>query len=242
MTEKLKKRTTRVTEVVEEFDAHQEEPEKSPEQPSRVCGLEGCEKSLEGRRADARFCSEAHRQKQHDATPKRKAANAAAKLAQYHDDPVGYTAYQRWQTAKTTAKRDGIPFTITKEDVRQLIEQTIATGCSVTRQPVRLYAPGEASGKMQNDAFSLDKREPALGYVKDNVRGVCWKYNETKGAMTRQHIRREILLDCGPFIPVPYSSIPPTNPAAAALYALGQAVDRYHTRVLMISLTQGSTT
>jgi hypothetical protein len=241
MNEKIKKRTTRITEVVEEFDASTE-PEAEPE-GERVCALEGCEVSLEGMKANAKFCCRAHWQKVHNAKPERKTTKleysrrpetkvlkTANETARYHADPVGYTAYRRWVSAKHHAKDKGLPFDITQEEVRVLIEEALVDGCAVTRQPIRLYAPGENDGKPQLDAFSLDRVEPPLGYVRGNVRGVCWSYNRTKHDMTVALMRLEVALTGAN----PYAL---GTTQGDTFHKLGKTIDRRARAALLIPTT-----
>jgi hypothetical protein len=174
--------------------------------------------------------------KAHAAKPDRKAAarasDAAGQLAKYHEDPVAYTTYKRWHGAKYNAKAQGLPFDLAMDDVRNLIEEALSRGCAVTRRPVKLYPPPGVPGtksEQHDDAVSLDKLEPSLGYVKGNVRAVCWAYNKSKNDMTPHHMTLEVALrGANPF--------PLESPQGHTLHILGKAIRKRSRRALMIPM------
>ena len=73
--------------------------------------------------------------------------------------------------AKGRAKKEGLPFNLTYEDV--VIPEFFPVFPSI-----RLNK--DVKKNRQNDSPSLDKLQPHLGYVKGNVAVVSWRANELK--------------------------------------------------------------
>lgn len=73
------------------------------------------------------------------------------------------------RSAKARAKRDGLPFSLSKGDV------PIPAVCPVLGMPL---SPGRA---IKHDGSpTIDKLVPALGYVPGNVRVISWRANRIK--------------------------------------------------------------
>lgn len=71
--------------------------------------------------------------------------------------------------AKHRAKAQGVPFTITYEDVAALLERGRGL-CAISKLP---FSSHRGTYRASPWAMSLDRRRPKLGYVKGNVRLVC---------------------------------------------------------------------
>lgn len=80
-------------------------------------------------------------------------------------------AYKMFHAAKARAKRKGIPFRITLEDVR------IPAVCPLLGIPIRL-------GGHRRDSPSIDRINPKRGYVRGNVWIVSQRANKIKNDST----------------------------------------------------------
>lgn len=88
------------------------------------------------------------------------------------------TSYKKWYDrkrghamfhgARDRARRRGIPFTITKQDVQRMVD--VGT-CAMTGIPFDLTAPAAWN------APSLDQIKPGAGYTPDNARVVLYSLN-----------------------------------------------------------------
>lgn len=76
--------------------------------------------------------------------------------------------------AKNRAATQGIPFDIDRNYMIDLWDYQDGK-CSISDQPFDLSVPTKYS--CNPDAPSIDKIEPKLGYVKGNVRLVCYQVN-----------------------------------------------------------------
>lgn len=76
------------------------------------------------------------------------------------------------RAASWRAKRDGLDFKLTSEDI--VLPET----CPVSGVALRLTVLGPAS----RDAYSLDRVNNSLGYVRGNVRVISKEVNAIKGA------------------------------------------------------------
>lgn len=79
------------------------------------------------------------------------------------------------QNAKSRAKKQGIPFTISNDDI------AIPDTCPVLGIPI---VWGIGQGRMNDSSPSLDKIVPELGYVPGNVCVISWKANRLKSDAT----------------------------------------------------------
>lgn len=88
-----------------------------------------------------------------------------------------------YRNARSRAKRYGYPFEIDPEDC------LVPPRCPILDIPLRsLSGEGKGNGKgrghMSDFSPSLDKIDPALGYVKGNVIVVSMRANRLKGELT----------------------------------------------------------
>jgi hypothetical protein len=81
--------------------------------------------------------------------------------------------------AKRRATAIGVPFDL---DLDWLIKRLVAGVCEVTGVPF-VIKPGR-----HIHAPSLDRKDPKLGYTKDNVRVTLWCFNAAKGTGTDQDV------------------------------------------------------
>lgn len=93
------------------------------------------------------------------------------RVAEHHkkDDPRVHLV----NSARARAKRDGLPFDLTIEDI------TIPDFCPVLGIPI-----AGAVGKCNENSPTLDKIIPEKGYVVDNVAVISWRANTIKSLGT----------------------------------------------------------
>lgn len=82
------------------------------------------------------------------------------------------------------ARIKGIPFDLSREQVRQLLKET--TVCPVFGMPLQR----STTGRMQNDSPSFDRINPSLGYTMGNVVVISWRANHLKNDATAKELRQ----------------------------------------------------
>ena len=91
---------------------------------------------------------------------------------------TGSAEQSMWAMAKIRAKRKGLPFDITIHDI--VIPET----CPMLRIPLI-----RASGKLNDNSPTLDRREAEKGYVQGNVRVISYKANRAKNNLTLDEMK-----------------------------------------------------
>lgn len=84
-------------------------------------------------------------------------------------------SYYLWSKARTRARKSGLPFDITPEDV------IIPKLCPILKQPLVVLSGGPYSP-------SLDRIKPKLGYVRGNVCVISHRANSIKRDATKEEI------------------------------------------------------
>ncbi len=106
-------------------------------------------------------------------TPERKAAAKVASRNEY----VRKRQNKRWlvvlSKAEIRAKRKGLLFSLRQEDIQPQLDAGV---CEVTGVPFDMK-----SSARQWNTPSLDRIDSSKGYVKSNVRMVCWAVNAMAG-------------------------------------------------------------
>lgn len=100
-----------------------------------------------------------------------------SRLAQIEKDQGQYYMYT---TALRRAKRYGLEFTITLDDIQ------VPRVCPVLHIPL-LY---DVTGKRTSATPSLDRIDNSLGYVPGNVSVISWKANHLKRDLMVEDIKR----------------------------------------------------
>lgn len=85
--------------------------------------------------------------------------------------------------AKSRARRLGVPFDITVDDL------SMPEVCPVLGIPIHYGARGRGRNQAAADSPSLDRIVPSLGYVKGNVIVVSWRANALKKDATVRELR-----------------------------------------------------
>ena len=83
-----------------------------------------------------------------------------------------------WHTAKARAKKEGLPFTITPEDL------TIPETCPMLGIPLI-----KGLTYSTDNSPSLDRTLPSLGYVQGNIRVISYRANRIKNDATLAELR-----------------------------------------------------
>lgn len=101
------------------------------------------------------------------------------KRKQYHNNSTYYTSWQKdnvnsrlYSIAKSRAKKRGIEFNITKEDI------FIPTHCPILGIELQMNQGSGAGGK--KNSYSLDRIDPTKGYIKGNIQVISNLANTMK--------------------------------------------------------------
>jgi len=89
-------------------------------------------------------------------------------------------AYFLWVAAKTRAKKQNIPFSITEQDI-VIPEYCPVLGVKLDTQTKKGFC---------NNAASIDKTIPALGYVPGNIIIISWRANRIKYDATLEELNK----------------------------------------------------
>ena len=89
-----------------------------------------------------------------------------------------------WMQARARARRRGIPFSITLEDV----EAVDTDVCPYLGIPIKRYPQGMGNGRYGNDKKTLDRFETELGYVPGNIVVCSWRANRIMSDATTAEI------------------------------------------------------
>jgi hypothetical protein len=120
------------------------------------------------------------------ASPKFRDKNERGEAAQsrrrskYINDKYGYIRAM-WHRAKRRAESHGLPFTITRDDI------VIPSICPILGIVLEIAEKGPG-----NNSPSLDRIDPCLGYVKDNIIVVSQKANQIKSNATLDEINKVV--------------------------------------------------
>ena len=89
-----------------------------------------------------------------------------------------------WSRIKSRAKRDGIVFDLTRNDIADL---TIPITCPVLGIPLR-----QERGRQTDNSISIDRIDSTRGYTPDNVVIVSWKVNRLKSNASLEEMRKMV--------------------------------------------------
>ena len=111
------------------------------------------------------------------ANPKKfKAQKKRSRQNQLRTNYIGVLLSQ----VKARAKKKGIPFSITKDDI------VIPTHCPILGMPL-IQTNTELH---KDDSPSVDRIIPSLGYIPSNVRIISWRANRIKCDATPDELRK----------------------------------------------------
>lgn len=82
-------------------------------------------------------------------------------------------------TIKSRAKKQGVPFDLTEEDI------LIPDMCPVLGIPL-----SKRGGKRTDNTPSVDRIVPSLGYVKGNIKIISWRANRLKCDATLEELEK----------------------------------------------------
>jgi hypothetical protein len=105
----------------------------------------------------------------------------------WRNKPAG-RAKAMWTTAKKRAEERGWEFNLTPEWIQERLE---AGFCQATGLPIELSSEEPfKGGHFRPWTPSLDRTDCTKGYTMDNVKVVCWMYNQAKGVATHSDVLR----------------------------------------------------
>ena len=87
-----------------------------------------------------------------------------------------------WHSAKSRAKRDSVPFSITQEYLKSIVTDE----CPIFHTPFEWGPSGLGWGKFKPNGPQLDRIEPQLGYIEGNVAFISHRANRLKDNGTMQ--------------------------------------------------------
>lgn len=132
-----------------------------------------CSTNKTGRHGECKKCrSNLRRLREQTPEGKRKKSERAAKYKA--DDPRKWLLY----SAKYRAKKQGVPFNLTKDDI------VIPKVCPIYGIPLVI-----SKGRPTDNSPSLDKLIPSLGYTKFNVNVISHLANKHKSDMSLQQMK-----------------------------------------------------
>lgn len=108
-----------------------------------------------------------------------------AKSREYYSNMP--TNIRMWRSAKRRAKKRGLPFTITKQDIM------IPAKCTILG--IALYC-GKGKGSKSGNSPSLDRINPLKGYTKDNIQVISDRANTIKSDATPEELLKLALYMC----------------------------------------------
>lgn len=97
-----------------------------------------------------------------------------AHLMRYGDPH--FRARYMLSNARQRATKGSLPFDLDRE----WLKEKLCGSCEVTRLPFDLNIRSRGKGHHSPWSPSLDRKDPDLGYTKDNCRMVVWMYNAAK--------------------------------------------------------------
>lgn len=136
---------------------------------------------------------EKHLSELHANHTKRDGHNTICKLCMkqvardWRNTPPGRSK-QMWTTSKKRAEERGWEFNLTPEWIQERLEAGV---CEATGIPLEMSAEEfKGYGHFRPWTPSLDRDDPTKGYTTDNVKVVCWMYNQAKGVSTHEAVLR----------------------------------------------------
>lgn len=123
-----------------------------------------------------------HRQNSREQAKKQRARLRAAAPTMPDDEKRKHVKARLLYHAKWRAKRDGVPFNLTLEDL------TFGTHCPLLGTPFVLHFYSKFTKGPDLFAPSLDRLDPTKGYVKGNVTVISHRANSIKRDATLQEL------------------------------------------------------
>lgn len=87
-------------------------------------------------------------------------------------------AYRMWACAKSRARMKNLPFDLGVADI------IVPEFCPILG--IKLKKDG---GRRKHSSPSLDRKEPKLGYVKNNIRVISWRANDLRADATLEEMQ-----------------------------------------------------
>lgn len=103
------------------------------------------------------------------------------------EEALNATITARWLGARDRAKNKKISFEITKQDLKNLWHEQKGL-CAISKIPMTYIME---NGRTFTN-LSVDRKNPHIGYTKDNVQLVCMAVNQMKSDLSKE----ELLMFC----------------------------------------------
>lgn len=137
-------------------------------------------------------CSKCHLEKKLKLFPPCQNQCLECKSTQRKTTRMQDPAFTTWLAAKNRARRMGIEFSITPEDVRTVWTNTC---------PIYLIPLEQHQDKAMPNSFSLDRINNSKGYIPGNIAIVSMKFNTQKSDLTPPVLRRMLAYIEGRLLP-----------------------------------------
>lgn len=148
---------------------------------SRIWRTANCKGRGAGRRSFCRSCATKDGQIQRA----RRRPDCNANEVRRRATSLKARSYELWYNAKARARKENLEFDVTRQ---QILEWLTVGLCQITGIPF-VFSPGSRIRQLPFTP-TLDRRNPAKGYIFGNVRLVCWMYNAAKGSGTDDDVLR----------------------------------------------------
>lgn len=133
-------------------------------------------------------CFNLYNRRDRDTEEKRKKHNARAVRYVKELRVKNGMSWSLWRSVKNRANKQGIPFTITPDDVI-VPDKCPVLGIDLIKDPTFLERNG-LKGQLRVDNYpSVDRKDPSLGYIKENVTVISWRANNIKGNASLQELQ-----------------------------------------------------
>lgn len=150
----------------------------------KICSKCKVNKTLESFSKSARHkdglngvCKECRSKGNREHWAKHSSRMTAKQRERHHEDPARNIFYQ----CKARAKKQGLPFNISKEDI------VVPEKCPVLNIPLIV-----SKGRLSDNSPSIDKKIPSLGYVKGNISIISFKANRIKTNATLADLKEVV--------------------------------------------------
>lgn len=120
------------------------------------------------------YCKDCHRKQRNEINDRR-----------FAEDPMLFRCKRMLSRAKTRAKKRGMDFNLTLEDIVELSNQKL---CPICKKPLVWKLAAKDQWEVNDFSPSLDRIDSHRGYTKDNVWIISYRMNAIKNDATPQEL------------------------------------------------------
>lgn len=130
-------------------------------------------------RLDKKQATRLHKRREHQKKYRNSAKGKEQQETYYNSTKISKGLARVLSTIRGRALKNDLHFNLTPQDL------VVPTVCPVLGIPLKQW--GE-NNKLQMDSPSVDRLNPRLGYIKDNIRIISWRANKIKSDATVEEI------------------------------------------------------